>query len=56
MNVPQTIVTTLEVVALGFGVLGAGFAANMDRLLMLVAFTGAGLLYAHWRLTTLSAS
>jgi hypothetical protein len=29
---------------------------QMDRLLMLVSFTGAGLLYAHWRLTTLSAS
>lgn len=27
---------------------------QLDRLLMLVAFTGAGLLYARWRLATLS--
>jgi hypothetical protein len=26
----------------------------MDRLLMLVVFTGAGLLYAHWCLAALS--
>jgi hypothetical protein len=28
MHVPQTIVTTLGVVALGFGVLGVGYAAS----------------------------